>query len=75
MGKKDKEKKKLNPKRERYEKFRKDKPAALDLTMPDLTDEQRRQKREDEMEIERFLRFNRKKAERFVNDRKARSKR
>ena len=61
MSKKSKKKKvkKISAKKERYAKFRKDKDASFDLTMPDLTPEQFKQKQEAEINISRFLRFNR----------------
>lgn len=67
--------KKPNPKRERYAKFRKDKPAALDLTTPDLTDEQRKQKQIDEDRINKYLRFNRNPHTKEIVARKMKSKR
>ena len=51
-------KKKVNPKRERYAKFRKDKPEIMAFTTPDLTPEQQKQKQEDERTIGMFLRYN-----------------
>ena len=61
MSKKSKKKKvkKISAKKERYAKFRKDKSVSFDLTMPDLTPEQFKQKQEAEINISRFLRFNR----------------
>jgi len=73
MGRK-KEKKK-NPKRERYLKFRKDKSGTLDISMPDLDDEQMRQKREDEDKINRFLRFSKNPPVKEIVERRAKSKR
>jgi len=52
-------KKKVNPKKERYAKFRKEKSTTMDVRMPELTPEQHKQKQEDDMAISRFLRFNR----------------
>jgi hypothetical protein len=52
-------KKHVNPKKEKYAKFRKEKPSTMDVRMPDLSPEQHKQKQEDEMAINRFLRFNR----------------
>ena len=52
-------KKKVNPKKERYAKFRKDKSAIMTFTTPDLTPEQQKQKQEDERIIGTFLRYNR----------------
>ena len=51
-------KKKVNPKKERYAKFRKDKPATTTFTTPDLTPEQLKQRQEDDGKIGSFLRFN-----------------
>lgn len=76
MGKKNKNKpKKINPKRERYAKFHKEKPGTLDITMPDLSDEETKNKRNDEDKIERFLRYRPKNPMKFVVERKAKSKR
>jgi len=60
MGRKSKKKKakKISAKKERYAKFRKEKNATIDITMPELSPEQNKQKQEDEMKIGRFLRFN-----------------
>jgi len=52
-------KKKVNPKRERYAKFRKDKPEIMTFTTPNLTPEQQKQKQEDERTIGMFLRYSR----------------
>jgi len=51
-------KKKVNPKKERYLKFRKDKPAVMNFAAPDLTLEQQKQAREDEGKMGTFLRYN-----------------
>jgi hypothetical protein len=75
MSKKDKEKKKINVKRERYAKFTKEKPSTYDLTMPDLSDEQRREKREADMALGRFMKFNRNPPPHEVVPRKEKSKR
>ena len=52
-------KKKVNPKKERYAKFRKEKPAIMTFTTPNLTPEQQKQKQEDERIIGTFLRYSR----------------
>ncbi len=57
MGKK--KEKKVNAKALRYAKFQKDKPGTLDLSMPDLSDEQSKQKQADQDRIDSFLRHNR----------------
>lgn len=76
MSKKSKKKKKrVNLKKEKYAQFRKDKPSAMDFSTPDLTPEQVKQKQEDEMKINRFLRFNKNPPTKEVNARKERSKR
>jgi len=75
MGKKNKKPKKISAKKERYAKFRKEKPASVDITMPDLTDEQIKQKREDEEKINRFLRFSRNKPTKEIVKRREKSKR
>ena len=59
MGNKKKKnkKKKVNPKRERYAKFRKEKPSNMSFTTPaDITDEQQKQRQKDEDTISYFLR-------------------
>ena len=60
MGRKSKKKKakKISAKKERYAKFRKEKNASLDISMPELSSEQNKQKQEAEIMIGRFLRFN-----------------
>ena len=73
MAKKDKKAKKISAKKEKYLKFRKDKPATMDVSMPELSEEQMRQKREDEALIERFLRFNRKREEKTIKNLKDRN--
>lgn len=76
MGRKNKNKpKKVSAKKEKYAKFRKEKPASVDITMPELSDEQIRQKREDEEKINRFLRFNRNRPTKEIVKRREKSKR
>ncbi|MBS3131217.1 hypothetical protein J4212_02175 [Candidatus Woesearchaeota archaeon] len=76
MGKKNKNKaKKTNPKKERYLKFRKEKNTAMILDMPDLTDEQQKEKQEAEEKLSRFFRFRPKVPPREIRERKALSKR
>lgn len=76
MGKKNKNKpKKVSVKKERYAKFRKEKPGALNISMPDLTEEQQKQKREDELKMDRFLRFNKNPYPKEIVERRAKSKR
>jgi hypothetical protein len=76
MGKKNKNKvKKINPKRERYSKFHKEKTGTLDINFPDLTDEQQKRKKEDEMKFERFSKFNKNSPEKEVVERRMKSKR
>lgn len=72
MAKKDKKPKKVSAKKEKYLKFRKDKPATMDVSMPELSEEQMRQKREDEALIEKFLKFNKKRPEKEIKDNKDR---
>ena len=74
MGK-NKKAKKVNPKRERYAKFHKEKSAVMDVSMPDLSDDQRKQKRDDEMKFNSFLRFNKNPPTKEIVERKMRSKR
>lgn len=77
MGKKKNKnkKKKVNPKKERYAKFRKEKPAVMNFTTPDLTPEQQKQKQEDEKLIDSFLRYNRNRPTKAIVERKMKSKR
>jgi hypothetical protein len=75
MGRKKDKAKKISAKRERYMKFRKEKPASMTVAMPDLTEEQVQQKRADQQKIDVFWRYNKRSPERYVNERKARSKR
>jgi hypothetical protein len=49
----------VNPKKEKYAKFRKEKPSSMDVRMPDLSEEQQKQKQMNEQIISNFLRFNR----------------
>lgn len=51
-------KKKVNAKKERYAKFRKERPSTMSFTVPDLTPEQQKQRKEDEGIIGSFLRYN-----------------
>jgi hypothetical protein len=74
MGKKDKAKK-ISVKKERYLKFRKEKPSSMTVAMPDLTENQVQQKRTDQQRIDNFWRYYRRPPPRFVNERKAKSKR
>ncbi len=58
MGKKSKKKKKkVSAKKEKYIKFRKEKPSTMDISMPDLSTEEMKQKQTDEDSINKFLRF------------------
>ena len=74
MGKK-KKAKKVNAKKERYAKFRKEKPSTLTIAPPDLSEEQVQVRRMDEQKIDTFWHHYRRPPERFVNERKAKSKR
>ena len=76
MGKKNKNKpKKVSVKKERYAKFRKDKPGVLNISMPDLSEEQAKQKRGDESKLDRFLRFSKNPPIKEIVERRAKSKR
>lgn len=75
-GKKNKKKeKKVSAKKAKYAKFKKDKPATLDITMPELDTDQQKQKQYDEEKIGRFLRFSRNKPPHEIVRRKEKSKR
>ncbi|HLC95947.1 MAG TPA: hypothetical protein VJH97_01350 [Candidatus Nanoarchaeia archaeon] len=76
MGKKNKnKKKKVNPKRERYTKFRKDKPSSMTFTAPDLTTDEQKLRQDDEKRIDQFLRFNRNPPTKEIVERRMKSKR
>ena len=77
MGKKNKKKKKkkVNPKRERYAKFRKDKPSSTSFTSPDLTPEEQKQKQDDEGRFDSFLRYSKNRPTKEILARKMKSKR
>ena len=60
MGRK-KKKKKVSAKKEKYAKFRKEKPDNNTFEAPDITPEQQQQRKHDEVTIGNFLRFNRSK--------------
>jgi hypothetical protein len=76
MSKKNKNKpKKISAKKEKYAKFKKDKPSGMDLSMPDLSEDEMKQKKEDELKIDRFIRFNRNPPPKEIVPRKALSKR
>ena len=75
MGKKKDKPKKISVKKERYIKFRKEKPTNLTVAMPDLSEEQVQEKKLNQQRIDNFWRYYRRPPPRFVNERKARSKR
>ena len=74
MGRKNKPKK-ISAKKERYMKFRKEKPTMMTVAPPELTEEQVKERRLDEQRIGEFWRSYRRPPQRFVSERKARSKR
>ena len=74
MGRKDKPKK-ISAKKERYMKFRKEKPSMMTVAPPELTEEQIKERRLDEQRIGEFWRSYRRPPQRFVSERKAKSKR
>lgn len=76
MGKKkEKKKKKINPRKERYAKFHKDKPSALDISMPDLEPEEQKMVKQDEGQITTYLKRRIRVPEKYISERKAKSKR
>lgn len=77
MGKKKNKNKtkKVSVKKERYAKFRKEKPTMLTMAPPDLTQEQVKERMADEQRINDFWRHHRRTPERFVRERDAKSKR
>ena len=76
MGKKNKNKvKKVSVKKERYSKFHSEKPGTLNITMPELSEEQVKRNREDDEKIGKFLRFNKNPPVHEIRERKEKSKR
>lgn len=76
MSKKSKnKKKKVSAKSILYEKFHKEKPAATNLTMPDLDEEQNKLRMADQDRIDMFLRANRNRPTKEVSERRMKSKR
>lgn len=75
MSRKKKKEKKISAKKEKYAKFKKEKSASVDISMPELTEEQMKQKRADEESINKFLRFNRNKPIGEIVERREKSKR
>lgn len=75
MGKKKDKPKKISAKKERYMKFRKEKPSTMTVAMPDFTEEEMQQRKTDQQRIDNFWRYYRRPPPRFVNERKAKSKR
>ncbi|MFC1696885.1 hypothetical protein ACFL1H_01005 [Nanoarchaeota archaeon] len=73
--KKKKDKKKVSAKREKYAKFKREKPGTIDVSMPDLTEDQSKQKRNDETKIDKYLRFSKNPRTKPINLRKMKSKR
>ncbi|MFH1134233.1 MAG: hypothetical protein V1735_07150 [Nanoarchaeota archaeon] len=72
MSKKSKKKKakKVSAKKEKYLKFRKEKPTVVDIKIPDLTPEQVKQRQVDELSINRFLRFSKNAPRREIREKK-----
>ncbi len=75
MAKKDKKKKKVNLKKEKYLKFHKEKPSSMTYAPPQLTEEQMQQVKLNEDRIGYYMRTRVFFPEKFVNERKAKSKR
>ncbi len=74
MGKK-KKKKKVSARRERYKKFRKDKPSSTTFTTPDPTKDEMKEIKESEARLEGFMKGRKPNAPRVINKRKLKSKR
>lgn len=74
MSKKDKPKK-MSAKKERYLKFRKEKPSTMTVATPNLSEEDTAMRRQDEQRINDFWRNYRRPPKRFVRERDAKSKR
>ncbi len=77
MGKKKNKNKakRINPKKERYAKFRKEKPSSMTVFMPDQTEDDTNLRRQDEQRISNFWRHYRRPPERFIRERDAKAKR
>lgn len=75
MAKKAKKQKKVSAKKLKYEKFHKEKPSVLDISMPDLSQEEQTHKQVDEGAINMFLRNRVRVPEKHISERKAKSKR
>lgn len=73
VGKK-KKKKKVNPKKEKYSKYHREKPATMDIHFPELSDEQSKTKRVNEDSITKYLRFNRNKPTKSLLDKRKKTK-
>jgi hypothetical protein len=71
MGKK--KEKKLNPRKERYAKFKKDK-KPVNIESPEPTPEEIKQRQEDEMKINKFLRFSKNPFTKTVKEKKLKYK-
>jgi hypothetical protein len=72
MGKKNKKPKKVSAKKEKYAKFKKEKNTTIDLTMPELTPEQMKQRQIDEQTVNSFLRYSKNPPTKELKDRKKR---
>ena len=77
MGKKKNKnkKKKVNAKKERYAKFRKDKPSVMTFSTAEITAEQQKQRLEDDKIISFFLKNNRNRPTKEISERRMKSKR
>ena len=76
MSKKSKKKpKKISAKKLKYAVFHKEKPEAPKIVTPDLSPEAQKNAQDDDLKIGMFLRQNRNKPTKEVNQRRMRSKR
>jgi hypothetical protein len=66
--------KKISAKKEKYMKFKKEKSGNIDISMPDLDEEQMKVRRQSDLKIDRFLRFNRAPPNLSLKDKKAKRK-
>lgn len=67
--------KKMNPKKEKYMKFHKEKSGVLDLSFPDLADDTKKEIRADEERVGTYLRYalaNARREEKMREERKPR---
>ena len=76
MAKSKKKSKKINPKKEKYAKFHKEKNTGPTFALSmDRDDEEMKNQKDDEFKLEKFLRWNKNPPPQEVSERKMKSKR